>query len=121
MRRAKDYPRASNGSDLPVAHLHARALSVAEWWEVRMGAALLTDGKWHPLMSVGGQRLSDYQHGFQTEDGAKFGCYLGLDIHLRTANEATLPPFEEIKWREEMAAAAWLAEFYKGHFGLAPS
>ena len=88
------------------------ALSTAEWSSASMGVALFDDGKWHALMGVDSYRLSDYPMGAPTQDGARFACYVGTDIHLSLVKREKMPPFDQIIWMEHPHPEEWVREFY---------
>jgi len=77
-----------------------------------MGAALFEDGRWHVLMALNGERLSDYPHGCPTEEGARLCCYIGLDMFL-SIKGTKLPPFEELIWSTVEDPQNWVSQFYR--------
>ena len=89
-----------------------RALSVAAWADVLMGAALFDDGRWHSLIAVNDERLSDYPYGCTTEESARLCCYTGLHIFL-SIKGITLPPLEELAWDAATDADKWIEAFYR--------
>jgi hypothetical protein len=89
-----------------------RALSVATFAEVSMGAALFEDDdRWHALMAVDGRRLSDYPYGCLTEESARRWCYTGIDL-LLSIGSVSFPPFQELAWRPVEDINAWIGSFY---------
>lgn len=77
-------------------------------------AAVLFEGdeRWHALMSIGAERLSDYDLLFPTREGAQSGAYLGIRIYVEFIHHAQLPPIHELEWLEERDADRWIEAHY---------
>lgn len=78
-----------------------------------MAAALFEgEARWHALMSIGANRLSDYETRFPTEEGARAGAYLGIRIYLRIIKHIDLPRMDSLNWMPESDRDEWIREFY---------
>jgi hypothetical protein len=90
------------------------AMSRAAWDGVELAAGLFEgDPRWHALMSIGAERLSEYQTSFPTEEGARAGAYIGLRIYLDIIKNLAMPPFESLTWAREADGEEWATSFYQ--------
>jgi hypothetical protein len=90
-----------------------RALFVAKWHGAEMAAALFEgEDRWRALMSIGAERLSDYQTRFPTREGAQSGAYLGIRIYLDMTKQIRLPSIDSLQWKPEGNPDHWVETFY---------
>jgi hypothetical protein len=90
-----------------------RALFIAKWRGAEMAAALFEgEDRWRALMSIGAERLSDYQTRFPTREGAQSGAYLGIRIYMDMTKKIRLPSVDSMQWKPESNPDQWIEAFY---------
>jgi hypothetical protein len=86
---------------------------VSGWRGVQIAIARFAgDDRWHPLMSVGVERLPDFKMAFAREEAAQSAAYLGVQLYLRIITDIEVPPFESLKWISVADPDTWLERFY---------
>jgi hypothetical protein len=70
------------------------------------------DSGWHALMSIGAERLSDYDAIFPTAEGAKSGAYIGVKIYLDITRFSDLRPLHTLEWIQESEPDQWVEHHY---------
>jgi hypothetical protein len=89
-------------------------MSLAVWNGVELAAGMFEgDDRWHALMSIGAERLSEYQASFPTEQGAQSGAYIGLRIYLDIVKNLSMPPIESLTWTRYADPEEWTRQFYQ--------
>ena len=91
----------------PLLSAHRNALVTSATLDGCELATLNLDGRWYPMIRVGMRQLDTVNHGFASEDNARFVAFLSLATHLAESGMA-VPCFDDFDWRHEPDSAKWL-------------